>query len=190
MMDKSIPYYPVIMHRKQGFPIPSITLSPAYHVSLFKNGDEKEWVDIAMSLGEFEQTDEGMEYFRNHYINYESELIRRCLFLENSNGVKIGTLTNWWAYTGVRRDPWLHWVLVRPEYQGQGLGKAFVFEGLRRMIAIEGDRDIYLHTQTWSYKAINIYRQAGFFISSESGLGGFDNSDYSKAEDILKKYYR
>lgn len=178
------------MHRKSGCRIPNFPLPSGYHVSLFKNGDETEWVDIAMSLGEFEKTSDGLEYFRNHFMICEPELMHRCLFLKNSSGIKIGTLTNWWAYTGVRRDPWLQWVLVRPEYQGKGLGKALVFEGLKQMIAIEGDRDIYLHTQTWSYKAINIYRQAGFIISSENGLGGYDNSDYSEAEEILKQYYR
>jgi GNAT superfamily N-acetyltransferase len=190
MMDKSIPYYPVIMHRNSGHPIPQLTMPSGFRFCLYKKGDDKEWMDIAMSLGEFEKVEDATEYFVNHFMLCETELTRRCLFLENSSGDKIGTLTNWWEYTGVRRDPWIQWVLIRPEYQGKGLGKAMVFEGIKQMIAIEGDRDIYLHTQTWSYKAINIYRQAGFIISSENGLGGYVNLESSYADDILKQYYR
>ena len=73
-MDKSIPYYPIIMHRKKGFLIPNIDCPSAYHFSLYKNGDKKEWVDIAMSLGEFETYKDGIEYFNNHYMTCESDL--------------------------------------------------------------------------------------------------------------------
>ena len=79
---------------------------------------------------------------------------------------------------------------MKPEYQGLGLGKAIVFEGMRRLIEIEGDRDVYLHTQTWSYKAINIYREAGFKITKEKGLGGYENNDYEKAQALIAKYLR
>lgn len=122
--------------------------------------------------------------------NYEDELSRRCLFLVSSEGEKVGTITNWWTYTGIRRDPWIKLFLLHPKYQGKGLGKEVFYEVLRQMIAIEGDREIYLHTQTWSYKGINIYRKAGFAIATEDGLGGYKNTDYQKAEEVLKEYYR
>lgn len=190
MMDKTIPYYPVIMHRKAGSFIPKSSFPVDYHLEFYCDGDEKDWVDIAISLGEFSTEADGLNFFRNQYLTCKPELVRRCMFLTNRAGQKIGTLTNWWAYTGVRRDPWIQWFLIRPEYQGKGLGKAMFFECLQKMICMEGDRDIYLHTQTWSYKGINIYRNAGFFISSENGLGGYENSDFEKADKVLQEYYR
>jgi hypothetical protein len=57
------------------------------------------------------------------------------------------------------------------------------------MLEIEGDRDVYLPTQTWSYKAIGIYVKAGFEITAEQGLGGFNN-EYDKAMPLLKKLMR
>lgn len=190
MMDKTIPYYPIIMYRKSGSEIPNHFLPYEYKLDLYKNGDEKEWFRIALSLGEFENEKQGLSYFESEFKNYEDELSRRCLFLVNPEGEKIGTYTNWWAYTGVRRDPWIKWFLLCPEYQGKGLGKKVFYEGLRQMIAIEGDREIYLHTQTWSYKGINIYRKAGFVIATVDGLGGYKNTDYLKAEEVIKPYYR
>jgi len=55
---------------------------------------------------------------------------------------------------------------------------------------MEGDSDVYLHTQTWSYKAINIYKKVGFNITSEHGLGGYENNNYTNALLILDKYIR
>jgi len=63
-------------------------------------------------------------------------------------------------------------------------------EGMKRLLQIEGDRDVYLHTQTWSYKAINIYQKSGFYITTEKGLAGYSNEDYENALLILKDYLR
>ena len=71
-----------------------------------------------------------------------------------------------------------------PEYQGLGLGKAVVLKGIEKALSIEGDRDIYLHTQTWSYKAIGIYMRAGFEILETGTFGGYKN-DYEKAMSVL-----
>lgn len=190
MLDKTIKYYDVLMHRKTETCFPQSILPENYKFVLFKSGDEKDWAEIETSVGEFECTADALECFRRDYFPYLFELERRCIFIENENGYKVATFTIWWGYTGVRRDPWLHWIAVRPEYQGMGLGKSIVFEGMKRLIDIEGDRSVYLHTQTWSYKAINIYRKAGFNITAEKSLAGYANDDYEKASLLLKNYLR
>jgi ribosomal protein S18 acetylase RimI-like enzyme len=52
------------------------------------------------------------------------------------------------------------------------------------MVDIEGDRDFYLHTQTWSHRAIKIYQALGFDITAEK-LGKYTNENYEKALKIL-----
>jgi len=190
MLDKSIPYYHVFMKRESGTPLFEFALPDHFKFVLFQSGDEKEWAEIETSVGEFDRAIDALVYFQKEFLPYYKELERRCLFIENSDGVKVATLTIWWCYTGVRRDPWIHWVAVRPEYQGLGLGKAIVSEGMKRLIEIEGDRNVYLHTQTWSYKAIGIYKMAGFHITKEKGLAGFENNEFEKANELLKKYMR
>lgn len=37
---------------------------------------------------------------------------------------------------------------MKSEYQGLGLGKAVVLKEIEKALSIEGNRDIYLHTQT------------------------------------------
>lgn len=40
------------MYRKPGSTVPNDILLPEYKLDLYKKGDEKEWVRIALSLGE------------------------------------------------------------------------------------------------------------------------------------------
>lgn len=190
MLDKSIQYYDAIMKREIGTIIPNPILPFGFKFSFFRLGDERSWAEIETSVGEFEDINYALKYFQDTYLQYLDELEQRCIFIENEKGMKVATITNWWNYTKYRRDPWIHWMAVHPRYQGIGLGKAIVFKAMMNIIEIEGDKDVYLHTQTWSYRAINIYRKAGFNITSERGLGGYDNDNFKEAVLILENYIR
>lgn len=186
MLDKSIPYFNIIMKRKADTPVPSIDLPSGYSFVSFSVDCQCAWAEIETSVGEFDSTDEALEYFNENYLSYPNEVERRTFFIQNSEGEKIATATAWWNYTGERRDLALEWIAVMPAYQGIGLGKAVVFEALKRMLQIEGDRDIFLHTQTWSYRAIGIYLQAGFEFVTEGAFSTYSN-DYYKALPLLKE---
>ena len=185
MLDKSVPYVDVLMHRKKGSPVVNIELPDAYKFSLFHSGDEKAWAKIETSVLEFPDEPDALMYFQKEYLPFISELEKRCLFIENCNGEKVATSTAWWCYTGIRRDPWLYWVSVKPQYQGLGLGKAIISKITQMMIDIEGDRDFYLHTQTWSHKAIRIYELFGYSVTSEKNLFKYTNENYEKAIAVL-----
>ena len=185
MLDKSIPYYDILMHRKKGAPMPRFALPEGFAFSAFLPGDEKAWAKIETSVLEFSDEIDALIYFQKNYLPFASELSRRCIFIENSEGEKIATSTAWWNYTGVRRDPWLHWVAVNPRYQGLGIGKALISKITRLMAEIEGDRDFYLHTQTWSHKAVKIYEKTGYAVTAEKNLGDYANENYEKAMEIL-----
>lgn len=186
MLDKSIPFHRVIMQRKANTEIPEPNLPAGFSFVDFTAGDEKDWAEIETSVGEFERSVDALVCFQKNYLTYLPEVERRTVFVQNKDGSKVATLTNWWLYTGERRDPWIHWVAVRPEYQGLGLGKAIVFEGMRRMLRMEGDRDVFLCTQTWSYKAIGIYIKAGFQFNKDQFIGGLTN-EYEMAMPILNE---
>jgi len=55
------------------------------------------------------------------------------------------------------------------------------------MIELEGDADFFLSTQTWSYKAINIYMAHGFQPTKEKKLYTDRRNNYRKAMRILRK---
>ncbi|MBM7614131.1 GNAT family N-acetyltransferase [Alkaliphilus hydrothermalis] len=189
MLDKSIPYLNIVMMRRSGTPIPQYERPQGYSFVPFTKGNEVEWAEIETSVGEFNSVAEALNYFSENYLSFLGEVERRTIFIQTVEGKKIGTVTSWWNYTGVRRDLALEWVAVKPEYQGLGLGKAVVFEGLRRMVQIEGDRDIFLHTQTWSYQAVPIYLQAGFEFMKSGTFNSYEN-DYEDAIPYLEEKLR
>ena len=186
MLDKSVPFVDVFMHRKKGAAVPVYNLPAGYGYSYFRPGDEKSWAKIETSVLEFPDELDALIYFQKAFLPFITELEKRCLFIENDKGEKIATSTAWWGYTGVRRDPWLHWVAVKPQYQGLGLGKAIISKITQTMVEIEGDRDFYLHTQTWSHKAIKLYQKIGYEITSEKYLDKYTNDNYERAMAVLK----
>jgi ribosomal protein S18 acetylase RimI-like enzyme len=108
------------------------------------------------------------------------------MFIQDSKGKYLATITGWWNYTNDRRDPSIHWLSVKPEYQGFGLSKPLVNKCLEVIMELEGDKEVYLHTQTWSYKAIGLYLKTGFELVKSGSFGSYQN-DFGKAEMILKE---
>lgn len=174
------------MCRKAGTERPAVHLPDRYEFAQFTPGDEHAWAEIEASVAEFDSPEEALKYFRKEYLITPKEVERRTIFIQTDDGEKVGTYTIWWNYTGPLRVPSVHWVAVKPAHQGLGLGKALVCKGIELSIAIEGDRDIYLHTQTWSYIAIALYLQAGFKFMETDCFGGYKNS-YALALPILKE---
>ena len=185
MLDKSIPYKHIIMRRPAGTPIPPAILPAGYRFVFYQPGDERHWAAIETSVLEFPAEIDAFIYYQQEWLPYARELPRRCLFIEDAEGEKVATGTAFWYYSGTRRDPWVDWISVRPECQGIGLGKAIFARVVRLMVEIEGDRDFYLHTQTWSHKAVRIYEKAGFSMTPEQGLGICPN-EYEEALAILE----
>ena len=186
MLDKTLPFYKLYMQRKAGTPIPAYPLPDGFKFVFFKDGDEQSWAKIETSVEEFDNEFAALLLFKGDYMPYASELYRRCLFIENVRGEKVATATAWWSFIDGQRRPWVHWVSVAPEYQGLGLGKAITSQVTRLLLEMEGDLDFYLCTQTWSYKAINIYRHVGYEPTDEKKLYGRKYaSHYKKAMKVL-----
>ena len=189
MLDKSLPYYNIIMKREKGTPLPEPKLNPGFYFSCYSAGDEEAWAKIECSIGEFDTPEDALQYFKEKYFPDQALLSLRMLFIQDRNKEKIATLTNWWDMTGTEKTPSLNWIGVKPDFQGLGLGKAIIFEGLRQMISIEGDVDVFLHTQTWSYRAVNIYLNAGFKFCENDVFGTYQN-DYPEYLEILRDKIR
>lgn len=180
MLDKTIPYKHVLMKRSRGMPIPNAPLPNGYAFVSFEPGKEADWAALETEVGEFEDERSARAYFAREYLPYAEVLAKRSIFVMNPAGETVGTLTAWWIDTDGKRDAALHWVGVRPKEQGKGIGKALVAEGLRRIVELEGETDVVLHTQTWSCPAINIYLRSGFTLLKTETFGGYKN-EYDEA---------
>jgi ribosomal protein S18 acetylase RimI-like enzyme len=80
----------------------------------------------------------------------------------------------------------MHWVAVKPSYQGLGLGKAIIAKGVRLMVELEGDCVMYIPTQTWSHKAIKLYRWAGFELEMDEPEAGGVMNQTRRAYSLIK----
>ena len=185
MLDKSVPYKGILMRRPASRPIPAAELPDGYSFSLYRPGDEIHWARIETSVLGFETELEAYLHVHKRFMLYApDEVPRRLLFIRDSQNIPVANLLVWWEYTGTRRDPCIHFVGVRADRQGMGLGKAIIYEGMRLAVEIEGDRDIYLSTSTWCHKAVGIYIKAGFEIH-EGDFGGYKNF-HAEALEIMR----
>ena len=109
-------------------------------------------------------------YFQNVYAAKEAEFFARCLFVRAANGAPVGTAFLWRAYGRVNT---LHWLKVRKEYEGQGIGRALLTRLLMPLAPEE--YPVYLHTQPGSYRAIKLYTDFGFALLTDARIGPREN---------------
>jgi len=187
MLDKSIPYKDIIMKmdHEDLARLSAPVLPPDFSFRKYRDGDAAIWSDIETSVLEFPDTQKAMEYFARDYLPFEQDLKERMIFMVNEKDVPIATAAAWWVCENERYQASLHWVSVRPEYQGMGLGKAVVLKALSLFPAYNPGEDIYLHTQTWSHIAVRLYLSLGFRMCKDDSLGK-KKSDYEGALPILK----
>jgi GNAT superfamily N-acetyltransferase len=75
-------------------------------------------------------------------------------------GTGVGTISAWYYTFRAEEYGLIHWVAVRPEHQGRGLGRAMLSCALGQL-AQWHDRGL-LNTQTARLPAIALYLGAGF----------------------------
>ena len=187
MLDKTIPYAEIWMYRLKDFPVTEQALPEGFHFEFYQEGDETEWAAIETAVSEFENEAQALDYFQKKFAPFSKELKRRMLFITDSEGRKIGTCSAWWKeLPDGTRYPLVHWVAVRPGYQGKGVARAMMNYTLILLKKLESTSPAYLHTQTWSHVAIRFYQQLGFVLSDKN-LDGSPNPDYLKTLEILEK---
>lgn len=185
MLDKSIPYAEIWMCRERELPVVEKTLPEGFRFELYQEGDELEWAAIETAVAEFGDETKAIAYFNEKFAPYPNELKQRMLFVTNPSEEKVGTCSAWWKETpDGSRYPLVHWVAVKPGYQGKGLAKAMMTQTLKLLQNLENTSPIYLHTQTWSHPAIRLYQTLGFEITDKN-IDGSPNSEYDKAIAVL-----
>jgi len=190
MLDKTIKYYGVVMVKTRA-PEIEVSLPEGYSLVKYKNGDEVHWADIEVSVEEFESIEESVKYFKKEYKEDIEALSERCLFVEYK-GEKVGTATAWYGDHLGEKAPRIHWVGVKPEHQGKGICK-YLIQAVLEVYEKHNESPVYLTTQTWSYKAINIYQQYGFTRNDigdrnqVSGSQGSFDVNYEKAWLLIDK---
>ena len=140
--------------------IPEHDLPPSYSYRKYKEKkDKKHWAEIESSANEFENKEKALNHFNKEFGNREKQLKSRCIFLQKNKKI-IGTATAWYGKLEGEKMGRLHWVAIKPQNQGKGLGKPLVAKAMS--ILKKHHEKAYLTTQTTSPIAIKIYLDFGF----------------------------
>lgn len=165
--------------------IPQFDLPEGYSIRKFREGDEIEWAKIETAAEEFKTVADALKRFDKEFGSNIEEMKHRCLFIENEDGEAIGTTSAWFGDldgTGEQKGR-IHFVAIKPEYQGKKLSKPLLTAALNTLIK-ENHNKVYLTTQTTSYQAINMYLNYGFEPYDPTGD---DREGWSLMEEVLNR---
>ena len=168
MLDKSLPYQGFIMKMRReklaALQVPA--LPPGYRFHLYEDGDEAHWARLESAVLEFPDAEKALAYFNHDYRDpFRQELHRRCAFVSTDAGLPVATATAWFMESSMGHQAWLQWISTDPAHAGKGLGRAVIAKALSLYPSTGPATDIYLHTQTWSHKAVYLYHRFGFEFS-------------------------
>lgn len=197
MLDKSIPYRSFIMAISPDAVkrVHPVALPEGFSFRLFKEGDEKNWARIETSVLEFETEKKAEEYFAETYLPYPDDLKKRCVFVVSPDNAPVATTTAWCDFPGQpdTGDAVLSWVSADPAFQGKKLGKAVVAKALSLFPDLHPGKEVFLHTQTWSHRAVWLYHSLGFrlcrkrtILRSSAPAQTYVN-EYDEGIEVLKE---
>lgn len=183
MLDRTIPFYNTILKCENYIPS-KIVLPKGYSFRNYQAGDEKAWAKLEYKIGDFKSLVTAENYFLSEYGQNIHELKERCMFVLNQEGEIVGSCIAWRDNKGSQTVASLHWLIVSPEQQGNGLGKALcqkvldIFQKLNEF-------PVYIHTQPWSYIAVLLYIRLGFQLQKTDTFSHYENQ-YVQSMNVLK----
>ncbi|WP_099466525.1 GNAT family N-acetyltransferase [Konateibacter massiliensis] len=190
MLDKAVPYKRIIMKLdyEKNHSTANIILPEGYSFQMYEEGMEEEWAETEAEVLEFDTKEKALAYFKKNLLPYKENLKKRMIFVVNKEGTAVANACAWYADYKGKHQAHVHYVAVRPDYQGLGIGKA-VFQKILTLFPVyEPNEDIYLHTQTWSHVAIRMYLTMGFRLIKDEFIG-YHQKDYEEAVRTLEKIY-
>ena len=183
MVDKSIPFADIIM-RNDAPKLVQPVLPEGYYMDTYQEGDDIAWAQMEVFAGDFKTYELALEYFRRVYLPHPEELEKRFVMVRNAAGEGVCSCIAWRSSRNNKPCSTLQWLVTAEGYEGLGLARAAAFETVNRYCAL-GESPVWLHTQPWSYKAVWLYYQAGFRITSNDLLQSFPNR-YAEAMPVLE----
>ncbi|MGI5959892.1 MAG: GNAT family N-acetyltransferase [Massiliimalia sp.] len=183
--DKSLPHIGVIMEKRDTQYYPHFELPRGFHFHSYQPGYEEKWAQLEYEVEGMDTLEEARGVFYTEFLlgqtyqwldrdgeekrypqpeqcPYFEEMRRRMVFVMDDRGELTGIGALWPGWTFGREDQRLHWIAVKPKYQGLGIAKAIVSKLLDLYNDMGYSGYLYLASQTWSYKALRIYYLFGF----------------------------
>lgn len=162
MLDKTVPYFNVILANDGTKRCPTINLPEGFTFCGYEDGLELEWVKVAMDTNQFATFAEALKFFDTAFLNRKDLLNKQVLFVKNIAGEIIATGSIWAGHNFDRVLQRINFVCVLPEYDGKGIHGALVSKLLDVYCEMQSSNFVYITSSTWNYLEIHEYLTLGF----------------------------
>ena len=151
--------HPVKMVRPHLRDIPLVPFAGGFQIRPMRVAEGGLWTDIVREAEQYLPLSEDL--FDKEFGADLPAVPQRCFLIVDDSGAAVGTISAWYNrdYKGQEYGV-IHWVAIRPAYQGIGLGKAGMSFAMTRMA--QWHERAMLGTQTRRLPAIRLYLNFGF----------------------------
>ena len=191
MIDRNIPFYPIMMIKKDMDVFPDCPLSPEYEFAFYTPETGKEdWISVQYLSGQIEEKESIGQLFDDEFMTRPELLPDQMLFVRKKDtGEPVASASLWFGDPFGYEQMRIHWVATNTAHQGKGLCRAMLTRLMKRYHELGMQGDVFLFSQTFSYAAISIYQDFGFerYVGQEPVNWHVDNFEESqkKAWEII-----
>ena len=150
--------YGVHMIRPHLRDIPVATFPPGFGIRPLRTDEGPLWLAVERDAEEYLRL--GDDAFEREFGADLASVPERCFLITAPGAAAVGTVSAWYYTWRGTEYGLVHWLAVRPAYQGRGLGKA----GLSHALSVlsRWHDQALLGTQTKRLRAIRLYLDYGF----------------------------
>jgi GNAT superfamily N-acetyltransferase len=163
-IDKTVKYIGIIMEKHDASIYPKYELPEGFSFARYQPGFDKQWALLNFEVDHTETLERAEKIFREEFLEYDSEALKEKMVFavddETNNLAGVGAVWDGNLFGEIQQR--LHWIAVSSKYQNRGIAKAVISKLFDIYNDLGYNGYIYLTSQTWSYKALNIYMQFGF----------------------------
>lgn len=139
--------------------IPDVPFPDGYGIRAMDTDDIGLWTDIQRDAET--HINITADLFRRQFGSDLESIGRRCFIVTGPGGLGVGTISAWYDHDFRGEDCGrIHWVCVRPDHQGKGVGKAALAYAMQALA--RWHEKCYLVTSTERLAAIALYLNFGF----------------------------
>jgi len=164
MIDRTIPYYPIMMVKKDMDVFPDCALHPDYEFQFYTPETGKEdWIHVQYLSNQIEDESAIGDLFDSEFMTDPELLPKQMLFVrDRKTGEPVASASLWHGDPFGYRQMRIHWVATHVNHQGKGICRAMLTHLMKRYHELQMTGDVFLFSQTFSYAAISIYQDFGF----------------------------
>lgn len=163
MLDRSIPYYNIIMKKNAPTTVSVLALPPQFELHSYRPGVQQQWAELEYEIGDFLSVQKARTHFAKTYLSRPDLLTRRGVFIsDKKSGGLVGACIAWFDDQNGVPVSSLHWLITKEAYQGRGIGSALIAATL-------ASTNKRMHFRFICILSRGAIRRFGYIINSDFG---------------------